>query len=641
MTDPVLRLRVLAGLTSNVALNTARTMAAITDHQISETIRLQIVLGVLGGLGALLLGWVLMVTTRRQTAHFRSLVTSSTDLVLVFGAGGCRYVSKSVADMVGRSEKELLGSGFIDFVHADDRAAVASACAEGGLHEITFLVANRFGEWRHLDAHVTDLRDDRLIRGVVLNARDITERVRLEEELSHQAFHDGLTGLANRSLFRDRLEQALVRSARSGDPLAVLLVDLDGFKQVNDTLGHNSGDELLEQLARRFASLTRSGDTLARLGGDEFAVLLDGAGETDATTLAGRYVEQLDETVTLGERELSVNASIGIAVHTGGSCSGEELIRRADVAMYAAKRSGGGHFEVYRPEMAQEVGDLFGLEHSLREGLRRGEFVVHYQPEVDMATDRIVGVEALVRWYSATHGIVLPDQFIPAAEATDVIVPLGEYVLQAACRQAAAWRAEGLVADSFVMWVNLSGKQLSKGGVSRTVRKALDASDLPAGFLGLEITETALAVSGATGDRARAELEEVHTLGVRIAIDDFGTGFSSLEQLRRFPIDVIKVDRSFIQGVEKDPKSATITANVTSLAHALGLSAVAEGVETTGQLASARELGCDLAQGYLFARPSAAEDITQLLRTRRDGARPQDVPETVDRAEVGSTTKAR
>jgi diguanylate cyclase (GGDEF)-like protein/PAS domain S-box-containing protein len=637
VTDPLLRLRILAALTSNVALNTGRTIAGITDQQISETIRLQILLGVLGGLGALLLGWGLMVATRRQTAHFRSLVTSSTDLVLVFGAGGCRYASKSVADMVGRSETELLGSGFIDAVHPDDRAAVASACAEGGLHEITFLVSNRFGEWRHLEAHVTDLRDDRLIRGLVLNARDITERVRLEEELSHQAFHDGLTGLANRSLFRDRLEQALVRSARSGDPLAVLLVDLDGFKQVNDTLGHSSGDELLEELARRFGALTRSGDTLARLGGDEFAVLLDSAGEAEATKLAGRYIEQLNEVVTLGEHELSVNASIGIVVHTGGSCSGEELVRRADIAMYAAKRSGGAHCEVYRPEMAKAAGDLFGLEHNLREGLRRGEFVVHYQPEVDMATDRIVGVEALVRWHSATRGIVLPDQFIPAAEATDFILPLGEHVLQTACRQAAAWRADGLLAESFVMWVNLSGKQLSKAGVSRIVREALAASDLPARFLGLEITETALAVGGATGDRARAELEEIHALGVRIAIDDFGTGFSSLEQLRRFPIDVIKVERSFIQGVEKDPKSATITANVTSLAHALGLSTVAEGVETTGQLDSARELGCDLAQGYLFARPSPAADITLLLRSRRD-MRPQDVPETVDRSEVGSAT---
>jgi EAL domain-containing protein (putative c-di-GMP-specific phosphodiesterase class I) len=256
-----------------------------------------------------------------------------------------------------------------------------------------------------------------------------------------------------------------------------------------------------------------------------------------------------------------------------------------------------------------------------------------------MATDRIVGVEALVRWHSATRGIVLPDQFIPAAEATDFIVPLGQHVLQTACRQAAAWRADGLLAESFVMWVNLSGKQLSKGGVSRAVREALDASDLPARFLGLEVTETALAVSGVSGDRARAELEEIHALGVRIAIDDFGTGFSSLEQLRRFPIDVIKVDRSFIQGVEKDAKSATITANVTSLAHALGLSAVAEGVETTGQLDSARELGCDIAQGYLFARPSPPEAITRLLRSRHD-APPQEVPETVDRAEVGSTPHA-
>jgi len=267
--------------------------------------------------------------------------------------------------------------------------------------------------------------------------------------------------------------------------------------------------------------------------------------------------------------------------------------------------------------MAHEVGELLGLEQDLRRGLQRGEFAVHYQPEVDVTTRAVVGVEALVRWFSPTRGTVMPDQFIPVAEATDLIVPLGEYVLREACRQTVQWRRDGLIADDFVMWVNLSGKQLTKGGVSTVVRETLEVCGLPAQYLGLEVTETALAVEGSAGDRARAELEEVHALGVRIAIDDFGTGFSSLDQLRRFPIDVIKVDRSFIQGMEHDAKNATITANVASLAHALGLVALAEGVETVGQLASARELGCDLAQGYLFTRPAAAAAITELLATNR------------------------
>jgi len=618
---PIQRLRVLAALTSNVSLNATRTIAASTDHNINNLIMLQIGLGIAAVLTSLLLAGALIVATRRQTAYFRSLVTSSTDLVLVFGAGGCRYASESVLAMVGRSEKDLLGSGFVELVHTDDRAAVTSAFAQGGVHKIAFLMTNRFGEWRHLDAHVTDLRGDRQIRGVVFNARDVTERVQLEEELSHQAFHDGLTGLANRSLFHDRLDQALVRSTRTRAPLAVLLVDLDRFKQVNDGLGHGSGDRLLQQLAQRFGRVTRSDDTLARLGGDEFAVLLDGATEAEAAAIAHRYLEQLAEPVSISGRDLVLDASIGIAVHSGGPGTSEELIRRADVAMYVAKRSGGARSEVFRPDMALEVGELLGLEQDLRKGLQRGEFTVHYQPEVDLTTRAVVGVEALVRWQSPTRGMVMPDQFIPVAEATDLIVPLGEFVLREACRQTVQWRRAGLVPDDFVTWVNLSGKQLTKGGVSTVVRETLEVSGLPARYLGLEVTETALAVEGSAGDRARAELEEVHALGVRIAIDDFGTGFSSLDQLRRFPIDVIKVDRSFIQGMEHDAKNATITGNVASLAHALGLVALAEGVETAAQLASARELGCDLAQGYLFTRPAPAAEISELLATAHDTER--------------------
>jgi EAL domain-containing protein (putative c-di-GMP-specific phosphodiesterase class I) len=264
--------------------------------------------------------------------------------------------------------------------------------------------------------------------------------------------------------------------------------------------------------------------------------------------------------------------------------------------------------------MAHALGERLGLEHDLRQGLERNEFSVHYQPEVDLTTRDVVGVEALVRWSSPTRGAVMPDRFIPVAEASDFIVSLGRFVLREACAQTARWRADGFVSDGFVTWVNVSGKQLVKGGVSAMVRETLEACRLPATYLGLEVTETALAIDGPAGDRARVELEEVHALGVRIAIDDFGTGFSSLDQLRRFPIDVIKVDRSFIQG--EDAKSATITGNVASLAHALGLVALAEGIETTGQLDSARELGCDLAQGYLFTRPAPATEITHLLGTK-------------------------
>jgi diguanylate cyclase (GGDEF)-like protein/PAS domain S-box-containing protein len=611
--DPVGRLRVLAALTSNVSLNVARTIGATDDRNISHLIVIQIVLGALGLLISLLLAFWLIAAARRQTAHFRSLVTSSTDLVLVFGPGGCRYVSNSVARMAGRPEQELLGEGFAEVVHRDDRAAVCSAYAHGEPHEIVFRVANEFGEWRHLEAHVTDLRADRQIRGIVLNARDVTERVRLEEELTRQAFHDGLTSLPNRALFRDRLDQALARSERSQDPVAVLLLDLDGFKQVNDSLGHDLGDQLLEEVSSRFAAVIRPADTLARLGGDEFAVLLEGMKEPQAVSAAKRLLQRLSKPIALAGHELALGASIGIALHPGGSGQSDDLIRHADLAMYAAKEAGRGRHEVFRYDMARELGELLGLEHELRLGLQRGEFSLHYQPEITLDTSAIVGVEALLRWRSPTRGSVPPAEFIPIAEATGLIMPLGEFVLQEACAQTARWVRNAELPDGFVTWVNLSGKQLSGGGVSSLVRQTLEDAGLAPSFLGLEITETALVHEGQAGERARAELEELHDLGVRIAIDDFGTGFSSVGQLRSFPVDMIKVDRSFVHGVEHDAKDAAITANLVSLAHALGLLAIAEGIESDGQLTSLRDLGCDLAQGFLFARPAPPDQIDRLL----------------------------
>ncbi len=615
--DPVQRLRVLATLSSNVSLNAARTIATRTDQDINDLLRLEIGVGLGSVVASLLLGWALIAATRRQGAHFRSLVRSSTDLVVVIGDGGCRYASESVSSMIGQPDDRLLGDGFMEFVHPDDRASVTSACSTAEPRQIEFLLSAKFGEWRHVEAHVSDLRKDRHLRSVVLNARDITERVRLEKELTHQAFHDALTGLANRALYSDRLNQALARSGRSRDPLAVLIIDLDRFKQVNDSLGHGSGDKLLQQLASRFAAMTRPSDTLARLGGDEFAMLLDGAREPEALAIAQRLLERLLEPVTIEGRNLVLGASIGIALHRGGAATAEELVRQADVAMYVAKRNGGAQVEVFQSTMGHEVGELLHLEHDLRDGLQRGELIVHYQPEIDLDTNELVGLEALVRWESPTRGLVLPDQFIPIAEATGLIIPLGESVLDQACEQTAQWLRDGLITPPFTTWVNLSGKQLSSGGVSDIVRRALERTGLPPECLGLEVTETAIVVEGPAGERALAELDDVHSLGVRIAIDDFGTGFSSLAQLRRFPIDVIKVDRSFIQGMEHDPKSAVITSNLASLAHALGMVAIAEGIETQGQRTACHDLGCDLAQGYLFARPGSVDQVTRLLTERR------------------------
>jgi diguanylate cyclase (GGDEF)-like protein/PAS domain S-box-containing protein len=611
--DPIQRLRILSAMTSNVSLNVARTIAVNTDENIAALIRLQMVLGAVGVLAALLLGWALIAAIRRQTAHFRSLVTASTDLVLVFDNNGCRYASQSVTSMVGKSEADLRGRAFARYVHDDDQTMVQLACLRGQPREFIFRMRNRLGEWRDLEGHLTDMREDRQVRGVVLNARDITERVKLEEELTRHAFHDGLTGLANRALFRDRLDQALARSTRATTPFAVLLVDLDSFKEVNDSLGHDAGDRLLQEVARRFAGAIRVSDTLARLGGDEFVLLLDDGREPDAKAAARRLLASLAEPVNVAGRELMLGASIGIALHAGGAGDSEDLLRHADVAMYAAKEAGGSQSEVFRDAMGRELGEMLGLQHELRQGLQRGEFVVHYQPAINIETRAVIGVEALVRWQSPTRGLVPPDRFIPVAEASGLIHSLGEFVLQTACMQAAQWGADGLLPENFVTWVNVSGKQLSAGHFSAIVRRALHAAQLAPSRLGLEVTETAIVTEGPSGERARDELKEIHDLGVRVALDDFGTGFSSLGQLRRFPIDVIKVDRSFIQGAEHDAKDAAITANVASLAHALGLVAVAEGIETERQLTLAHEFGCDVAQGYLFARPAPAHEVSALL----------------------------
>ena len=613
-TMPAERLRVLTALTSNVSLNAARSIGASTDANTASTIRTQIALGIVGLLLSVGLALALMVAGRRQVAHFRSLVVASQDLVLIFGAQGARYVSHSVEQLLGRGQRELGGWSFFECVHDEDREPLRNACLHADRRTIGFRLAAADGAWRHLEAHVTDLRDDRHVRGVVLNGRDITERVQLEQELTHQAFHDSLTGLANRGLLLDHLTQALARTRRSDHPLAVLLLDLDGFKQVNDSLGHAIGDDVLRAVARRFATVTRPSDTLARLGGDEFALLTEDIDELRAGALAARLLDCLTEPVEASGRTLRIGASVGIVVHgRGDHIDADDLLRRADVAMYAAKAAGRNRFEFFREEMGERVGELLSLEQDLRTGLERGEFTVHYQPEIDLATDAIVGAEALVRWTSPTRGSVSPGYFIPIAESSGLISPLGEFVLNEACRQVAAWREQCPLDPRFTMWVNVSGAQLSQGGVAELVQRTLETFALPAAMLGLEITESVIVEEGSAAERAQAELQILHDRGVRVAIDDFGTGFSALGQLRRFPVDVLKVDRSFITGVHDEPKDAAITAGLINLAHALGLLAIAEGVETYEQLASIRELGCDLAQGFLLARPMEPDRVRELL----------------------------
>jgi diguanylate cyclase (GGDEF)-like protein len=421
-----------------------------------------------------------------------------------------------------------------------------------------------------------------------------------------QAFHDSLTGLPNRALLLDRLELALGRAERSGQPVTVLFLDLDGFKVVNDSLGHLAGDRLLIDVARRLRDCLRRGDTAARIGGDEFAIVLGDGDEAErAPRVAERIIASLSQPFDLLGREVFISASIGIA---SGHEEPDDLLRNADVAMYRVKRSGEGGYALFEPSMHAAVIERLEIEADLRRAVERGELALHYQPIVELTTGRVKGVEALLRWEHPRRGRVMPLDFIPLAEETGLIIELERWALHEACRRAAGWNARPGTPPLWVS-VNVSGRHLLDGGLETDVAAALDASGLEADLLTLEITETVLVQDVAA---AVEGLERLRRLGIRVAIDDFGTGYSSLRYIRRFPVDILKIAKPFVDGLH-DPKDAALARTIVALADSLDLRTVAEGIEDEDQLACLRELGCRLGQGYLFARPLPAAAFEELL----------------------------
>jgi diguanylate cyclase (GGDEF)-like protein len=447
---------------------------------------------------------------------------------------------------------------------------------------------------------------------------DITDRKVLEEQLLHQAFHDPLTGLANRALFVDRVEHALARSDRRRDSLAVLFLDLDDFKTINDGMGHDAGDALLIAVAEAIRTCIRPMDTASRMGGDEFAVLIEDLSNAEAAVeVAQRIQDAVGRPFRVNGREIYTNASIGIARLVSRRDRAATLLRNADSAMYAAKRHGKGRCEMYEPKMHAAAVQRLELNAEIRRGLALGEFAVHYQPTVHLSDGSISGFEALVRWNHPRRGLVLPAEFIPAAEETGQIVELGRFVLDEACRQARAWLDDFPAEPAHAMSVNVSARQFRDPSLGQIVGASLAAADLDPTTLILEITESVLMEDS---HAALERLRELKALGVRLAIDDFGTGYSSLSYLRRLPVDILKVDKSFIDGITDGSDALALAGAVFRIGKTLRLSTVAEGVEHASQAANLMGIGCDEAQGFHYARPMPASEIGELLRfagTRR------------------------
>ena len=446
--------------------------------------------------------------------------------------------------------------------------------------------------------------------------RDISERKAFEQRLEYQATHDPLTGLPNRTLFLDRLELALARSRRSHRPVAVLFCDVDHFKVVNDSLGHGAGDRLLVALAQRLRDALRPGDTVARFGGDEFVILCeDLASEHDAIVIAERANGTVHEPLTVESTEVFSSLSIGIAFANPGTAP-ETMIRDADAAMYLAKEHGRARYEIYDERMRTTLVERLDIETALRRALTRHELRVFYQPTISLVTGRVVGVEALLRWEHPERGLLVPSEFIDVAEETGLIVPIGAWVVEQACRQAQRWQVASPEADRLFVSVNLSARQLDTAALAENVAEIIRRTGLAPGLLGLEITESVVMRDPEASTTALRALKD---LGVRLAVDDFGTGYSSLAYLRRFPVELLKVDRAFVDGLgdSGDAEDRAIVAAVVSLAHTLGMQAIAEGVETAEQLADLRALGCDMAQGYFVSKPVAAPDVDDLLARKR------------------------
>ncbi len=557
---------------------------------------------------------------RRHSQEFQALVDHAPDIIVrIDRAQRILYANAALAAAFGVEADDCWGKTWLELGLPPDAAipwihGVDAVLASGEPATLECGVELPHAGLRHFHVRMAPERDlENQVVSVLVIARDISERKRHEEALLHQARHDGLTGLPNRMLILDRLRQAIAHARRSGRLLAVAYLDLDHFKDVNDTLGHGTGDALLCEAAARIGAVLREDDSVGRQGGDEFILLLPDLVQLgDAAIVAEKILAALAQPFVMNGREVYVTASLGLSICPLDATDPEALLRNADVAMYRAKEEGRNTFRFYVREMDTQMHARIEIEHDLRLALKRDELVLHYQPRVSLASGAVLGFEALVRWNHPRDGLLGPDRFIGVAEATGLIAPLGDWVLEEACRRTRQWQTQGL--PEIRIAVNLSARQFRDPGLVERVRRVMADTGLDPRHLELEITESTVMQDS---EAAAGTLHALKALGITLSVDDFGTGYSSLSYLKLFPIDALKIDRSFVRDIITDPSDAAIVRAIVNLSHSLGLVVVAEGVENAEQAAFLRDAGCDELQGYWFSRPLAEASAQDMLRSAR------------------------
>ncbi len=556
----------------------------------------------------------------RSEQWFRGLVQHSSDVIAVIDRDGVfTYASPAAPVLTGLQPEELKGRKFIDLLPEESTQTVDQVrnmieSDRPGVSNLELVIARPDGTHRTAEVTITDLRNDASVGGLVLNIRDVTERKRLEEDLRYQAMHDELTGLASRAQFTTQVSNALTSDTRDGSMVGVLFIDIDDFKNINDSLGHGQGDEVLIEIGARLLGRLRGHDKAARFGGDEFAVLLaDPKSHADVVKVADRIVEELSQPMRLMGQEVQLSVSVGIAIDSDGTQTPANLLQAADVAMYAAKAKGKGRWTLFEETMAEETLERFEIANALGSAIENDELLVYYQPIVDLATQKTMGVEALVRWIHPERGFISPARFIPIAERNGLIIPLGADVLRTAVSQVAQWRSDG---HDIYASVNLSAVQLAQDGIVSEILEIVDGANIDRGAVVLELTESALIEDS---DLVIERIDNLRDAGLKVAIDDFGTGYATLKYVDQFSADILKIDKSFVDKLEDHEKS-TIVTTVLNIAHSKGAKAVAEGVESEIQRERLLALGCDLGQGYHFARPAPADEVAAALKAQLSAA---------------------